>query len=72
MHVAFDFCESGLHSFPKESHQLPYNHLKYTAKSTIIFLPRGGPCVIRISIPSGIRFHFSNSAWPRGRLKPQP
>lgn len=35
-------------------------------------LPRGGPCVISISIPSGIRFHLSSKDWPLGRLKPHP
>lgn len=35
-------------------------------------LPRGGPCVISISMPSGIRFHLSSKDWPLGRLKPHP
>lgn len=35
-------------------------------------LPRGGPCVIRISISSGIWFHLSSRDWPRGKLKPHP
>lgn len=34
--------------------------------------PSGGPWVIRMSMPSGMRFHLSRRDWPRGRLKPQP
>lgn len=34
--------------------------------------PRGGPWVIRMSMPSGMRFHLSSRDCPRGRLKPQP
>lgn len=34
--------------------------------------PRGGPCVISMSMPSGIRFHLSSKDWPLGRLKPHP
>lgn len=35
-------------------------------------LPRGGPCVMSMSMPSGMRFHLSSRDWPLGRLKPHP
>lgn len=34
--------------------------------------PSGGPWVMRMSMPSGMRFHLSSRDCPRGRLKPQP
>lgn len=37
-----------------------------------LHLPRGGPCVMRMSMPSGMRFHLSSRDWPLGRLKPHP
>lgn len=37
-----------------------------------LHLPSGGPCVMRMSMPSGTRFHLSSRDWPRGRLKPHP
>ena len=33
--------------------------------------PIGGPCVIRISIPSGIKSHFSRHCSPRFKLNAQ-
>lgn len=43
-----------------------------TKGKPLLHLPRGGPCVMRMSMPSGMRFHLSSRDWPLGRLKPHP
>lgn len=46
--------------------------ITYDESTPLLHLPRGGPCVMSMSMPSGIRFHLSSRDWPLGRLKPQP
>lgn len=43
-----------------------------TKRTPLLHLPRGGPCVMSMSMPSGMRFHLSSRDWPLGRLKPHP
>lgn len=72
LHSLFLFHKGKLLVLQRIIHYVGGGGASYDKGQPSLHLPRGGPCVMSMSMPSGMRFHLSSRDWPLGRLKPHP